>query len=90
MKNANDITEQDARRFRMALLRAKLTRMAVGFEENADEEMLERLVVYAERQQAGRQRAGRVTAGSAGSAEKEATGTGAGRGCRCCRQCKED
>lgn len=89
MKNANDITEQDARRFRLALLRAKLTRMAVGFEEDADEEMLERLVVYAERQQAERRGTGVVAARSAGTAGKEAVASGAGRPCRCCRQCKE-
>ncbi|MFV0347304.1 MAG: hypothetical protein ACK5JO_01870 [Halodesulfovibrio sp.] len=60
----NDITEQDARRFRMALLRAKLTRLAVTFEEDADEAMLERLVAYAERQ--------RLKAGAGSEAPAEA------------------
>lgn len=74
MRNMNDITEQDARRFRMALLRAKLTRLAVTFEDDADEAMLERLVAYAERQRAGD---GAADTGGGGCCKKCSSGRNA-------------
>lgn len=49
-KNETAITAYDAHRFRMALLRAKLTRMSVVFDAEADEIMLERQLRFAERQ----------------------------------------
>lgn len=43
------ITAEDARRFRMATLRAKLTRLGMSYEADAGEETLEKLVQFAER-----------------------------------------
>lgn len=86
MRNMNDITEQDARRFRMALLRAKLTRLAVTFEEDADEAMLERLVAYAERQRAG---GGATDTGAGGCCKKCASGRDTETSDCCCAQRRE-
>lgn len=49
MKEEALITEQDAQRFRLALLRAKLVRLGQTFDADADESMLERQLRFAER-----------------------------------------
>lgn len=54
MKKDTHITAQDARRFRMAILRAKLSKLGIAFDPEADEQHLERQLRYAERQAAER------------------------------------
>lgn len=52
MKNDMPITEEDASRFRRAILRAKLTRLGVVFEADAHEQTLERMLRFVERDNA--------------------------------------